>query len=85
MVESSVETVGEVDVGEGGEEAAGGVDDLGAVEGDLPLPDHEWSWSSEPGWDAEEGDAEDVTCGYCQRIWERLPLDRDYQSRMPKR
>ena len=88
MIEGTVETVGEVDVGEGGQEAAGRVDDLGAVEGDLPLPEHEWSWSGEPGWDAEEGDSEDVTCELLiSEFRERAAfwIDAAHQSRMLKR
>ena len=88
MIEGTVETVGKVDVGEGGQEAAGRVDDLGAVERDLPLPEHERSWGGEPGWDAEEGDSEDVTCELLSASFGKgLPFGSmlAHQSRMLKR
>lgn len=51
MIKGTVESVGEVGVGDDGDDGDGGVYYLAAVECDSPLPDQDWTWSDEPGWD----------------------------------
>lgn len=54
MIQGTVEAVGEVAVGNDGDESDGGVYYLAAVERDLPLSDQDWTGGNEPGWDCEE-------------------------------
>lgn len=66
MIQGTVESVGEIAVGDDGDEGDGRVQYLSAVETELPLPDQDWTWGDEPGWDCEDGYAEDATCESCQ-------------------
>lgn len=90
MIQGAIQSVGEIDVGEGRDERDGGIYYLAAVKGDFPLPDWEWVWGNKPGWDGEEGYTEDTTCQAVREVRERrlpLPLLRNaaHQSRMLKR
>ena len=71
VIQGPVERIREVSVGEGRHERDAGVQELAAVKGDAPLPYQDRTGGNEPGWEGEEGYAEDATWNVLSERLER--------------